>query len=91
MFRMQGGPTDAAVVAQVVSGDRELYSLLVQRHTRSIIGLAFRVTGNDADADEVVQDFSDTRLDSEEVVVREGSALPLLCEDGVDGFLSVER
>src|SRR5436309_14899775 len=56
MFRMQGGPTDVAVVAQVVAGDRELYSLLVQRHTRSIFGLAFRVTGNDADADEVVQD-----------------------------------
>ncbi len=41
-------------------------------------------------ADEVVQDFSDTRLDLQEVAVCEGGALPLLREDGVDGFFGLQ-
>jgi RNA polymerase sigma-70 factor, ECF subfamily len=47
---------DAAVVAQVLAGDREAYALLVQRHSRSIFGIAYRVTGNEQDAEEVVQE-----------------------------------
>jgi RNA polymerase sigma-70 factor (ECF subfamily) len=47
---------DAAAVAQVLAGDREAYAFLVQRHSRSIFGIACRVTGNEQDAEEVVQE-----------------------------------
>src|SRR5262245_58330191 len=47
---------DAAAVAQVLAGDREAYALLVQRHSRSIFAIAYRVTGNEQDAEEVVQE-----------------------------------
>jgi RNA polymerase sigma-70 factor (ECF subfamily) len=47
---------DAAAVAQVLAGDREAFRALVERHSRSIFSLAFRVTGNQADADEIVQE-----------------------------------
>jgi RNA polymerase sigma-70 factor, ECF subfamily len=48
--------TDAAVVAQVLAGDREAFRLLVERHTRSIYGVAYRMTGNHLDAEEIVQE-----------------------------------
>jgi RNA polymerase sigma-70 factor (ECF subfamily) len=47
---------DAAAVAQVLAGDREAYALLVQRHSRGIFAIAYRVTGNEQDAEEVVQE-----------------------------------
>jgi RNA polymerase sigma-70 factor, ECF subfamily len=47
---------DAAVVAQVLAGDREAFGELVQRHSRSIFRVAFRMTGNEEDAEEVVQE-----------------------------------
>jgi len=47
---------DAALVAQALAGDRDAYGLLVQRHSRSLFALAYRVTGNQDDADEVVQE-----------------------------------
>lgn len=47
---------DAAAVAQVLAGDRDAYRTLVERHSRSIFKLAYRVTGNEADAEEVVQE-----------------------------------
>lgn len=54
MGRMQ--PNDAAVVAQVLAGDREAFGELVQRHSRQIFRVAFRVVGNEEDAEEVVQE-----------------------------------
>ena len=48
--------TDAAVVAQVLAGDREAFRLLVDRHTRSIYSVAYRMTGNQQDAEEIVQE-----------------------------------
>ncbi len=47
---------DAVAVAQVLAGDREAYALLVQRHSRGIFAIAYRVTGNEQDAEEVVQE-----------------------------------
>ena len=43
--------SDAAVVAQVLAGDREAFRLLVDRHTRSIYSVAYRMTGNPLDAE----------------------------------------
>ena len=48
--------SDAAVVAQVLAGDKEAYRLLVERHTRSIHGVAYRMTGNEQDAEEILQE-----------------------------------
>lgn len=48
--------TDAAVVAQVLAGDKEAFRLLVERHTRSIYSVAWRMTGNHQDTEEIVQE-----------------------------------
>lgn len=47
---------DAAFVAQAVAGDREAFRSLVERHSHSVFRLAFRMTGNEHDAEEVVQE-----------------------------------
>lgn len=48
--------SDAAVVAQVLAGDKDAFRLLVDRHTRSVYSVAYRMTGNQQDAEEIVQD-----------------------------------
>ncbi len=48
--------TDAAVVAQVLAGDRDAFRVLVERHSRSIFRVIFRMTGNEQDAEEIVQE-----------------------------------
>jgi RNA polymerase sigma-70 factor (ECF subfamily) len=49
-------PPDAELVARVLAGDPECYAVLVQRHSRALFALAFRITGNGHDADDVVQE-----------------------------------
>jgi len=48
--------TDAAVVAQVLAGDKDAFRVLVERHSRSIYHVAYRMTGNQQDAEELVQE-----------------------------------
>ena len=48
--------TDAAVVAQVLAGDKDAFRLLVDRHSRSIFHVIFRMTGNQQYAEELVQE-----------------------------------
>jgi RNA polymerase sigma-70 factor, ECF subfamily len=48
--------TDAAVVAQVLAGDRDAFRVLVERHSRSIFRVAYRMTGDQHDAEEIVQE-----------------------------------
>ena len=48
--------TDAAVVAQVLAGDRDAFRVLVERHSRSIYRVVYRMTGNQQDAEELVQE-----------------------------------
>jgi len=48
--------SDAAVVAQVLAGDKDAFRLLVERHTRSIYSVAYRMTGNQQDAEEILQE-----------------------------------
>ncbi len=47
---------DLAAVAAVQAGDRDAFRLLVERHSRSVFRLAYRMTGNEQDAEEVVQE-----------------------------------
>jgi RNA polymerase sigma-70 factor (ECF subfamily) len=48
--------TDAAVVAQVLAGDRDAFRVLVERHSRSIFRVVYRMTGNQQDTEELVQE-----------------------------------
>jgi len=48
--------TDAAFVAKVRSGDPDAFRVLVERHGRALFRLAFRMTSNRQDAEDVVQE-----------------------------------
>ena len=48
--------TDAVCVTRARTGDTDAYRLLVERHSRSLFRLAFRMTGNEQDAEDVVQE-----------------------------------
>jgi len=47
---------DHAAIQAVLSGDKEAYGTLVVRHSPSLFRVAFRITGNEADAEDVVQE-----------------------------------
>ena len=47
---------DAAAVAKAQGGDEEAFRMLVERHSRSIYRLAYRMTGRPEDAEDVVQE-----------------------------------
>jgi RNA polymerase sigma-70 factor (ECF subfamily) len=48
--------TDAAVIARAQSGDSDAFRSLVERHGRNVFRLAFRMTGNENDAEDIVQE-----------------------------------
>lgn len=48
--------SDLAVVARVKAGDRDAFRHLVERHSRSVFRLAYRLTGHEQDAEDVVQE-----------------------------------
>ena len=48
--------TDEDLMIRVGSGDRGAFGLLVRRHLERTIGLAQRITGSRADAEEIAQD-----------------------------------
>lgn len=48
--------SDHAAIQAVLSGDKDAYADLVRAHTRSVFRVAWRITGNEADADDVTQD-----------------------------------
>ena len=48
--------TDAAAVARARSGDSDAFRFLVERHSRNVFRLAFRMTGNEEDAEDMVQE-----------------------------------
>src|SRR5215472_3112106 len=47
---------DQAVIERARSGDGEAFRLLVERHSRALFRLSFRLTGNESDAEDVVQE-----------------------------------
>jgi RNA polymerase sigma-70 factor (ECF subfamily) len=48
--------SDAIAVERTLAGERDAYRLLVERHSRNVYRLAYRMTGNTHDAEEVVQE-----------------------------------
>jgi len=48
--------TDSAAVARARAGDREAFQALVEKHSRNVFRLAFRMTGSEEDAEDVVQE-----------------------------------
>src|SRR2546422_6220230 len=48
--------SDAAAVERTLAGDPDAYRVLVERHSRNLFRLAYRMTGNEQDAEEIVQD-----------------------------------
>ena len=49
-------PDDAAAVLRARDGDEDAFRLLVHRHSRGLYRLAWRLTGQQADAEDVVQE-----------------------------------
>ncbi|HEY3175284.1 MAG TPA: sigma-70 family RNA polymerase sigma factor [Candidatus Polarisedimenticolia bacterium] len=49
-------PDDAQIVARARGGDDEAFRALVERHSRALFRLAWRITGNEQDAEDVVQE-----------------------------------
>ncbi len=47
---------DHAAIQAVLTGDKEAYGALVVRHSRTLFRVAYRITGNEADAEDVVQE-----------------------------------
>jgi len=54
MMRMEGN--DAGVVLQARAGDADAFRLLVERHSHKVFRLAYRMTSNEQDAEDVVQE-----------------------------------
>ena len=48
--------SDAIAVERTLAGDRDAFRVLVERHSRNVFRLAYRMTGNSHDAEEVVQE-----------------------------------
>src|SRR5438270_4904769 len=48
--------TDATFVARARSGDTDAFRVLVERHSRTLFRMAFRMTGNETDAEDAVQE-----------------------------------
>jgi RNA polymerase sigma-70 factor (ECF subfamily) len=48
--------TDAEAVAQVRAGNSDAFRVLVERHSRAVFRLAYRMTGNEQDAEDAVQE-----------------------------------
>ena len=51
---MQGN--DHSIVLAVLAGDKEAYGALVRAHSAALFRVAFRIIGNEADAEEIVQE-----------------------------------
>src|SRR5204862_7554107 len=48
--------SDETAVARARSGDPDAFRVLVERHSRPLFRLAFRMTGNEQDAEDIVQE-----------------------------------
>ena len=54
--RLDGQPGDRELVERAQQGDGSAFAMLVERHQRQLYRLALRMTGSEADAQEVLQE-----------------------------------
>ena len=54
--RLDSSSEDSALVGAAKDGSADAYNVIVQRYERSVYGLAYRMMGNAADAEDVAQD-----------------------------------
>ena len=47
---------DAIAIERTLAGERDAFRVLVERHSGTIFRLAYRLTGNHHDAEEIVQE-----------------------------------
>jgi RNA polymerase sigma-70 factor (ECF subfamily) len=50
------GPSDAQLVARSLAQDHEAFGQLIDRHASSIVNLAYRIVGNQAEAEDLAQE-----------------------------------
>jgi len=60
---MPGDDPDADLIAAAVSGDRDAFRALLERHYARIHGLAWQLTGSRTDADDIAQDVCCTLVE----------------------------
>lgn len=48
--------SDHSIVRAVLAGDKEAYGALVRAHSGTVFRVAFRIMGNEQDAEEIVQE-----------------------------------
>lgn len=48
--------SDHSIVRAVLTGDKDAYGELVRAHSATVFRVAFRIAGNEADAEEIVQE-----------------------------------
>lgn len=48
--------SDEAAIAAAQAGNQDAFRVLVERHSRAVFRLAYRMTGNEQDAEDVVQE-----------------------------------
>ena len=48
--------SDHSVIRAVLAGDKEAYGALVRAHSATVFRVVFRIVGNEADAEEIVQE-----------------------------------
>jgi RNA polymerase sigma-70 factor (ECF subfamily) len=48
--------SDALAVERTLAGERDAFRVLVERHSQNVFRLAYRMTGNQQDAEEIVQE-----------------------------------
>src|SRR5258708_31574687 len=48
--------SETAAIDRAKAGDSEAFRQLVERHSRAVFRLAYRMTGNEQDAEDIVQD-----------------------------------
>jgi RNA polymerase sigma-70 factor (ECF subfamily) len=50
------GKSDHITIQAILAGDKDAYRVLVAQNSRSVFRVAYRITGNEADAEDVVQE-----------------------------------
>lgn len=73
---------DDALVARVQGGDHDAFAILVERHQRAVYGVAYRILGHPADAEDAAQETfvrAYTRLDTYTPDGRFGAWVGAIC------------